>query len=112
MRTLWVVDHWRFVSFFLSQLLPAGASVWLGAGREVGASDRMIDVAMSRVLASRRPQDCSLGATELCDNGWLDEGLVADTLVLEVSRRPRNDLSGAMERGRGGASREGLALSP
>ena len=34
-----------------------------------------------------------------------------DTLVLEVSRCLRNYPLGAMERGRGGASCEGLALS-
>ena len=50
-------------------------------------------------------------ARELCDGGYLDEGLVADTMVLEVLRRPQNDPSGAIERGRGGASREGLASS-
>ena len=78
----------------------------------MGASDGMIDVAMFCLLACCRPQDCSSGARELWDSGWLDEGLMADILVLEVLRRPRNDLSGAMERGRGGDSREGLASSP
>ena len=99
------------VSFFLALLLPAGAAVWLGAREEVGASNRIIAVAMSSVLVCHCPWDCSSGAMELCGSGWLDEGLVADNLVLEVSRRPRNDPSGAMERGRGGASCEGLALS-
>ena len=100
------------ISFFLALLLPAGAAVWLGAGGEVGASNGMVAVAMYRVLACRHPWDFSLGARELCDGGWLGRGLVADTLVLEVSRRHRNDPLGAMERGRSGASREGLALSP
>ena len=51
------------------QLYPAGAAVWLGAGGEVGASDGMISVAMSHVLAFCRPQDCSSGARYLCDGG-------------------------------------------
>ena len=76
------------------------------------ASKGMISVAMSRVLACRCPRDCLSGVRELCDGGWIDEGLVADTLVLEVLRRLRNYPSGAMDRGRDGASCEGLALSP
>ena len=90
------------VSFFLALLLPAAAPVWLGSGGEVGASDWMTAVAMSHLLACRHPRDCSSGAREICDGGWIDGGLMADTLVLEVSRRPRNDPSGAMKRGRGG----------
>ena len=68
-RTLCAVERWRVVSFFLALLLPAGAAVWLGTGGEVGASGGMIAVAMSCVLACRLPQDCSLGARELCDGG-------------------------------------------
>ena len=68
-RTLWVMDRWQVVSFFLALLLPTGAAVWLGAGGEVGASNRMVAVAMSRVLACRCPRDCSSGARELCDGG-------------------------------------------
>ena len=90
------------VSFFFALLSPASAAVWLGAGGEVGASDGMIAVAMSRVLAFLRPRDCSSGARELYDGGYLDEGLGADTLVLGVSLCPRNDPSGATERGRRG----------
>ena len=100
------------VSFFLALILPASAAVWLGAGGEVGASAGMIAVKASRVLVCRCPRFYSSGAMEICDSGWLDKGLVADTLVLEVLRRPRNDLLGAMERRRGGASCEGLASSP
>ena len=37
------------VSFFFALLFPVSAAVWLGAGGEVGASDGMIAVAMSRV---------------------------------------------------------------
>ena len=37
------------VSFFFALPSLAGAIVWLGAGGEVGVSDRMIAVAMSRV---------------------------------------------------------------
>ena len=37
------------VSFFLALLLPEDAAVWIGAGGEVGASDGMVAVAMSRV---------------------------------------------------------------
>ena len=48
-RTLWVVDRWRVVSFFLALLISAGAAVWLGSGGEVGASDGMVAVAMSCV---------------------------------------------------------------
>ena len=54
-HTLWAVDHRRVVSFFLALLLPAGAAVWIGAGREVGASDGMVAVAMSRVGVSLSP---------------------------------------------------------
>ena len=68
-RTLGAVDIWRVVSFFLALLLPAGAAVWLGAGGEVGTSDGMVAVAMSRMLACRCPQDCSSGAREFCDGG-------------------------------------------
>ena len=60
-RTLWAVERRRVVSFFLTLLLPAGAAVWLGAGGEVGESDGMITVAMSRVLVCRRPRDFSSG---------------------------------------------------
>ena len=67
--TLWAVDFWRVVAFFFALLLPVGAAVWLGAGGEVGASDRMIAVAMSRVLVCRRPRDFFSGARELCDGG-------------------------------------------
>ena len=87
------------VSFFLALLTPSGAAVWLRAGGEVGASDGMIAVVMSRVLAFRRPRDFLSGARELCDCGLLDEGLGADTLVLGVLRSPRNDPPGTMERG-------------
>ena len=48
-RTLWAVDRWRVVYFFLALLLPAGAAVWLGARGEVGASNGMVAVAMSCV---------------------------------------------------------------
>ena len=68
-RTLWAVDRWRVVSFFFALLSPSGFAVWLGAGGYVGASDRMIAVAVSRVLAFFRPRDCSSGARELCDGG-------------------------------------------
>ena len=50
--TLWMVDRWRVVSFFLALLLPAGAAVWIGAEGEVGVSDRIVAVAMSRVGVS------------------------------------------------------------
>ena len=79
------------VSFFFALISPAGAAMWLGAGGEVGASDGMINVAVSGVLAFRHPRDCSSGARELCDGGYLDEGLGADSLVLGVSHFPRND---------------------
>ena len=68
-RTLWAVDLWQVVSFFFALLLPAGVAVWLGAGGDVGASDGMITVAMSRVLVCRRPRDCLPGAREPCDGG-------------------------------------------
>ena len=68
-RTLWAVDRWQVVSFFLALLLPYGAAVWLGARGEVGASDGMVAVAMYRVLACRRPRDCSSGARGVCDGG-------------------------------------------
>ena len=54
-RTLWAVDRWRVVYFFLALLLPAGAAVWLGAGGEVEASDGIVAVAMSRVGVSSSP---------------------------------------------------------
>ena len=55
-RTLWTVDRWRVVSFFLTLLIPAGAGVGLGAGGEVGASDRMVNVVMSCVGVSLSPE--------------------------------------------------------
>ena len=57
------------LSFFLALLSPYGVAVWLGAGGEVGASNEMIAVAMSPVLAFQLPRDCSSGARELCDGG-------------------------------------------
>ena len=48
-RTLWAVDRGRLVCFLFSLPSPAGAAVWLGARGEVGASNGMIAVAMSRV---------------------------------------------------------------
>ena len=48
-RTLWAVDRGRVVSFLFALPYSVNAAVWLGAGGEVGASDRVIDVAMSRV---------------------------------------------------------------
>ena len=48
-RTLWVVDRWRVVSFFLALLIPASAAVWIGAGGEVGESDGKVAVSMSCV---------------------------------------------------------------
>ena len=68
-RTLWAVDHWRVVSFFLALLLPAGAAMWVSSGGYVGASDGMVTVSISHVLACRRPRYCSLGARGLCDGG-------------------------------------------
>ena len=55
------------VYFFLALLLSAGGAMWLGARGEVGASDGIIAVAMSRVLACRCPRDFLSGAMELCD---------------------------------------------
>ena len=55
-RTLWTVDRWRVVSFFLAMLLPVGVAVWIGAGGEVGASDRMVNVVMSCVGVSLSPE--------------------------------------------------------
>ena len=58
-RTLWAVDRWRVVSFFLALLLPAGAAVWLGAGGEVEASDGSFrgprETSKTRVPATRNP---------------------------------------------------------
>ena len=48
-RTLRAVDRERVGSFLFSLNYLAGAAAWLGAGEEVGESDRMISVAMSRV---------------------------------------------------------------
>ena len=48
-RTLGEVDRERVVSFPFLLTPLSGASAWLGAGGEVGASDRMIPVAMSRM---------------------------------------------------------------
>ena len=45
-------DLWRVVSFFLTLLLTAGAAVWLGTGGEVGASDGVVAIVMSRVGVS------------------------------------------------------------
>ena len=46
---LGAVDRERVVSFPFLLTPLAGAAAWLGAGGEVGASDRMIAVAMSRI---------------------------------------------------------------
>ena len=54
-RTLWTEDRWQVVSFFLALLLPDGAAVWLGTGGEVGASDGMVAVVISRVSVSSSP---------------------------------------------------------
>ena len=49
MRTLWLVDQER-VSYFIFALTPlVGAAAWLGSGGEVGASDGMITVIISRM---------------------------------------------------------------
>ena len=48
-RTLWVVDQEQVVYFLFAMPSLAGATVWLGAGGEVGASDGMIAIAMSHV---------------------------------------------------------------
>ena len=59
----------------------AGASAWLSAGGEVGASDRMVAKALSLVLrVLRRPQNASRdegSVVALCarrETGWLLEG--------------------------------------
>ena len=46
---MWAVDREQVVSFLFALPSLAGAAVWLGAGGEVGASDGMIAVVMSRV---------------------------------------------------------------
>ena len=49
MGTLGAVDREQVGSFLFAMTPLAGAAVWLGAGGEVGASNGMIAVAMSRV---------------------------------------------------------------
>ena len=49
MRTLGSVDQELVGSFIFSLTPLVGAAAWLGAGREVGESDGMIAVVMSRV---------------------------------------------------------------
>ena len=66
-RTLWAVDRWQVVYFFLALLLSAGASVWVSSGGDVGAYDGMVTVSISHVLACCRPRYFSLGARGICD---------------------------------------------
>ena len=84
-RTLWALDWGRVVSFLFALPSPAGASMWLGAGGEVGASDGIIAVAMSRVqwrfvvpgIFRRGRGSCGKVAS-------LSGALVLDALVLGV----------------------------
>ena len=75
------------VGFFIFALTPlAGAATWLGAGGEVGASDRMIVVAMSRVQC--RSVVPGMVRWERGSCGTLDRvagALGRDGLVLRVS---------------------------
>ena len=83
---LGAVDQERVGSFIFAINPLAGAAVWLGAGGEVGASDCMMAVAMSRVrcrfvvpIIDRRGRgSCGTVAREAGASG-------RDALVLRVS---------------------------
>ena len=88
------------VSFFFALPFPAGADVWLGAGGKVGASDRMIVVAMSHVQwRFVVPIIVCWGKGSCVKVASLARALGRVALVLRVLRCPQNDPSGAIERG-------------
>ena len=88
------------VSFLLALPSPVGAAVWLGARGEVGVSNGMIDVAMSRVWwRFVVPRIVCQGQGSCVTVASLVGGSGRDALVLRVLCRPWNDPPGAMERG-------------
>ena len=108
-RTLGAVDR-EWVVYFTFLMTPLdGADAWLGAGGEVGSSDRLIAVAMSRVRwrsvvpgIFRRGQGRRSTLASVTGD-WLAlgrDGLVLCCFGLVWTLRcPRNDPSGAKERG-------------
>ena len=90
------------LSFLFALSFPAGAAVWLGAGGEVGASEGMVAVVFPEWVLCR-PWECSSGAKKSLTKA-------GGSVLLLVSRRPRNDPSGAWSVG--GVRLGGLVSSP